>query len=315
MQEITLEKILAESTRAMIIGIGGGGDVVGTIPTANLLKTFGIECILGGISWERSVHDPQPGPRSFDEVRNAEKINDYVWYASSETVTKNGIKFSETGLSEVIGSKTLLVDINPGPGDVSKSLQDAADKLGCDLLIGLDVGGDSVALGNEKGLMSPLADSIMISAINMLRKKLNCILGIFGLGSDGELTLDELEYVFKMIAGYGGIIGSWGITRDTLRLLQEIISVVPTEASRCPVEYALGMFEESTIRRGTRYVKLNLSSTSTYYLDPTVIYEKISKTARAVTDCKSLESASRKLNDLGIKTELDIEMENFQKLS
>lgn len=310
-----LEKILSDSSRAMIIGIGGGGDIVGTIPTANLLRICGIESILGGISWERSVFDPLPGPRSYNEVRNAEKINEHVWYANSDTETVKGIRFAEAGVSQVIGKKTLLIDINDGPADVSRSLLDAANQLKCDLIIGIDVGGDAVAFGTEKGLMSPLADSVMISALYKLKDHIPCVMGVFGFGSDGELTIDELEYIFRIIAGYGGILGSWGISTETLKLMQDVVSVVPTEASRGPVEYAMGMFEQSTIRSGTRSVNLNLCSTSTYYLDPNIIFEKISATSRAVSDATSLVNANEKLNKMGIKTELDIERENYEKLS
>lgn len=310
-----IEDILSETKKAMIIGIGGGGDIVGTLPTANLLKICGIESVLGGLSWERSVFDPLPGPRKFEEVRNAEKINQHVWYVNEKTETLNGVRFAESGVSQVTGQKTLMIDINSGPRVVSRSLLDAADELGCDLIVGIDVGGDAVAIGTEKGLMSPLADSVMVSSLYSMRSEIKTVMGIFGFGSDGELSIDELEYIFKIISGYGGVIGSWGITSETLKLMQEVVSVVPTEASRAPVEYALGMFENSTIRSGTRQLNLNLCSTSTYYLDVGVVYEKISRTSRAVAGAKDLEDAHEKLKSIGIRTELDIERENFEKLS
>ena len=48
---LSLEEILRKSTKAILLGIGGGGDIVGTIPTARLLEMFGIECVLGGLPW------------------------------------------------------------------------------------------------------------------------------------------------------------------------------------------------------------------------------------------------------------------------
>ena len=36
--------------------------------------------------------------------------------------------------------------------------------MNTDLLVGIDVGGDSLAEGHEPGLRSPLADSIMLAA-------------------------------------------------------------------------------------------------------------------------------------------------------
>ncbi|TDI91579.1 MAG: DUF1152 domain-containing protein, partial [Candidatus Dadabacteria bacterium] len=51
----SFKEIIKSSNKALLIGIGGGGDIVGTIPTADLLGLFGVECIFGGLSWERSV--------------------------------------------------------------------------------------------------------------------------------------------------------------------------------------------------------------------------------------------------------------------
>ena len=159
----------------MLIGIGGGGDIVGTIPTSDLLGLFDIECVLGGHSWERSVIDPMPGPRKFDEVRNARKLNEVVWFANKDTVTSTGVRFAESGVAEVLGEETLLINIHPGPEAVADGILHAAGELGADLIIGIDVGGDLLALGNEPGLMSPLADSIMTASFAMLEKRMPAI--------------------------------------------------------------------------------------------------------------------------------------------
>ena len=114
-----LEKILKKSSRALLIGIGGGGDIVGTIPTFDLLSMFGIECIFAGLPWERSVFDPVPGPRTYEETRNARKLNDVVWWADSHTVTHTGVRFAEAGFSEVWEEDTLLIGIDSGTGRIA----------------------------------------------------------------------------------------------------------------------------------------------------------------------------------------------------
>ena len=102
---MSLEKILTNSSKAMIIGIGGGGDVVGTLPRANLLKLHGIKSIIGGLPWERSVFDPVPGPRKFSETQNTTQINNIVWKANKDSKTDTGIVFAEAGVSEIIGEE------------------------------------------------------------------------------------------------------------------------------------------------------------------------------------------------------------------
>jgi hypothetical protein len=309
----SLRQIITNSRKAILIGVGGGGDIVGTIPTSDLLGMFGIECVLGGLSWERSVIDPIPGPRKFDEVRNARKLNEAVWFANKDTVTSTGVRFAESGVAEVLGKETLLIDIHPGPEAVAEGILHAAGELGADLIIGIDVGGDLLAFGNEPGLMSPLADSVMTAAFATLEKRMPTIMGLFGYGSDGELTQDELERSMSILAREGGLLGSWGITREALSLLEKLIAVVPTEASRAPALYAKGELPDATIRSGRRQVSLSMSSTVTYYFSPGVLYEKLSVMSRAVSKAGSLEEANECLHALGIYTEYDIELDKFNK--
>ena len=273
---------------------------------------FGVECVLGGLSWERSVIDPMPGPRKFEEIKNARKLNDVVWYANKETVTTSGVRFAESGVAEVLGAETLLIGIHEGPEAVAEGLLDAAHVLNADLIIGIDVGGDLLAQGGEPGLMSPLADSIMTAALSMLEGRISTIMGLFGFGSDGELTQEELERSMKVIAAERGLLGGWGITQDTLTLLEEIISIVPTEANRMPALYAKGEFSDTSIRSGTRPVKLSMASTVTYYFSPGTLYNKISKLARCVRKAKSLEEANEALHSIGVRSELDIEIERLE---
>ncbi|MCL4246387.1 MAG: DUF1152 domain-containing protein, partial [Candidatus Dadabacteria bacterium] len=153
----TIRQIVGNAKKAILLGVGGGGDIVGTIPTADFLGLFGVECVLGGLSWERSVIDPMPGPRTFEETVNARKLNDVVWWAGKDTATSTGVGFAEAGVAEVTGRETLLIDIHGGPETVAKGILDAARELGADLVVGIDVGGDILSRGNEPGLMSPLA--------------------------------------------------------------------------------------------------------------------------------------------------------------
>ena len=60
------------------VGIGGGGDVVGALATADLARDAGLEAHVGGVSWERRVIDAQPGPRRLDELEGAERIGEYA---------------------------------------------------------------------------------------------------------------------------------------------------------------------------------------------------------------------------------------------
>jgi hypothetical protein len=309
----SLENIIKKSKRAIIIGIGGGGDIVGTIPTSKLLEMFGIDCILGGLPWERSVFDPVPGPRVFSEIKKLRPLNDTVWFANKDTVTATGVRFAETEMAEIYEKEMLLVDITKGVTGVVNGLNKAMSELNADLLIGIDVGGDSIGFGDEKGLASPLADAIMTASLSELSRKYHTLLGIFGYGSDGELTPDELERSFSLISREGGFLGAWGITPEILSEMEMVISKIPTEASRIPVECAKGERGEKYIRRETRKVYLSTASTVTFYLSPVVVVEKVSKPARLVLGSKSLDEANEALHSIGLFTELDLEREREKR--
>ena len=308
-ENLSLENIIKKSKRAIVIGIGGGGDIVGTIPTARLLGMFGIDCILGGLPWERSVFDPVPGPRTFSEIKNLRPLNDTVWFANKDTVTATGVRFAETEMAKIYEKEMLLVDITKGVVGVVNGLNKAMSELNADLLIGIDVGGDSIGFGDEKGLASPLADAIMTASLSELSRKYDTLLGLFGYGSDGELTPDELESSLSLISREGGFLGAWGITTEILREMEMVISKIPTEASRIPVECAKGDRGEKYIRRETRKVYLSTASTVTFYLSPVVVVGKVSKPARLVLGSKSLDEANEALHSIGLFTELDLERE------
>ncbi len=302
-----LKNILRNSKKAVLLGIGGGGDIVGTLPTADLFETNSIKCVLGGLSWERSSIDPEPGPRKFEESRNVDRINDVVWLCNGDSTTRSGARFAEACMAEVLEDPTLLVDINFGPQKVFEGIADAARKMEADVVVGIDVGGDVLGFGDEKGLMSPLADAVMTASLYMLSFRMPTLMGVFGFGSDGELSKEELERSFRILAQNGGLLGGWGISTESLALMEKVIRTVPTEASRTPAEYARGIFNPTSIRNRSRNVNLDMRSTVTFYMDPRVVYEKISAPARMVYKTRTIEQASAILNAAGIRTELDIE--------
>ena len=67
------EVLLRRTRRPLVIGMGGGGDVVGALATAEFARRYdGAEPLLGGLTWERRPIDPLPGPRSVEEIVDGE---------------------------------------------------------------------------------------------------------------------------------------------------------------------------------------------------------------------------------------------------
>ena len=304
----SLEELLRAATHALVVGVGGGGDVVGALATARFLEFVGPRFTLGGVSWERIVYDPVPGPRKLSEVRNVAVLHPFAWLANRDSQTDTGVFFAESLMAAAIGQDVLLIDINGGVNGVVDGLETAIEKLDIDLLVGIDVGGDSLAQGSEPGLRSPLADSIMLAAFTELEKRGGRTLwGVFGYGSDGELTVDEIETALSKIAVSGGLLGAWGLTPKIAEELEEVVKTVPTEASAIPLQCFRGASGTKKIRDGNRSLKLTPLTALTFFMAPTKLYETLSRPAQAVRQSSSLEEANDALHAMGIRTELDYE--------
>lgn len=288
----TLEELF-DYERALVFGVGGCGDIVSTIPTARLLESHDTDVVLGGVAWERVVVDPTPGPRHFGEITGIEQLNDTAALATAETHTQDGIEFAETRVARHYDEDVVLIDIGGGARGVARGLDDACDQLDIDLVVGTDAGGDVLAVGDEPGIKSPLTDAVMLSVLTLL--DVDTCLGMYGYGSDGELTLDEITAGIGRAARRDGLLGAWGLTPRIVDELDALLEVVTTEASRLPVEVTRGKLGDEAIRKGERSVELTPASTVTFYLDPATV-AGTSDLDNYVRETESFEDAQEALS-------------------
>src|SRR4051794_2835030 len=267
------ESLLTAARRPLVIGIGGGGDVVGALATAEAARLYhGAEPVVGGVAWERRPIDPEPGPRALAEIEGGEELAPCVLLAGPDTrVRARAVLFGESRMAALLGQGTVLVDVTPGPAAVADGIAAAADRLGSDLLVFLDVGGDVLAHGHEPGLGSPLCDAVMLAAAaRMQRAGRDVLLGIVGIGCDGELTPDEVNERIADVARAGGLAGVRGITPAVAERLDEAVAAVPTEASACALRAFRGEIGPVEIRGGRRTVPLTPAAALTLYFHPLV---------------------------------------------
>jgi hypothetical protein len=299
---------LRDARGVLCLGIGGGGDIVGALATAELARAAGTPAVLGGVSWERVVIDPQPGPRRLAELEHAEPLNEAVALATADTRGPGGFTFAESHMAAFLGQPTVLVDPGPGPAAVGAALADAAQKLECDVAVLVDVGGDVLAHGDEPGLASPLCDAVMLAAAEPLLDAGVGVLGaVFGPGCDGELTPAEVMERIAEVAAVGGFLGAWGLTPEVLARLDGAAAVIPTEASAQALRCARGERGTVTIRWGRRKVELSPLGALTFYFDPRAALGSSARLAAAVRGAADLSEADARLHALGLHTELDLE--------
>ena len=296
------------ASRALVLGIGGGGDVVGALAARELCRRLGTEVVMGGVTWERRPIDPKPGPRAAEEIVDAAELAPGVLLAGPETRTVDGALFAESRMAELLGEPTVLVDPGVGPTRVAQGLAEAAVELGVDLLVFVDVGGDVLGAGSEPGLASPLCDAVMLAAAALLQRGGASVVGaVFGPGCDGELTLEELLGRLAQLAAAGGLLAVEGMTPAATDDVARAAAVIPTEASAQAVRCARGEVGATTIRNGRRTVHLTPFGATTVYLDPERALESAAPLARAVIGARDLEEAQALLTELGVHTELDYE--------
>jgi hypothetical protein len=311
--------------------MGGGGDVVGALALTELiagLLTRGRSddarardsatremseerpdsCwVLGGVAWERSPIDPRPGPRSLAEISGGRPLGSAAVLAEADTVSSDGVHFSESRMAEHLGTPTVLLDITGGPGATARGINDAAQELDCDAVAFIDVGGDVLAHGDETGLASPLCDAIMLAAASQLDPALTAIGAVYGPGCDGELTPSEVLDRIDGLGTAGALLGAWALTPSACELVEAAAATVPTEASLQAVRCARGERGTATIRSGRRTVELTPLGALTFFFDPRKAVESVAPLAHAVAPAASLEEAHDVLASLGVSTELELE--------
>jgi hypothetical protein len=300
--------------------MGGGGDVVGALGVSELLDELGTEWVLGGVAWERSPIDPRPGPRSLEEIRGGRRCGSAAVLTDGGTTSIDGVEFSESRMAAHLGRPVLLLDITGGPAALATGLAEAAEELGCDAIVLLDVGGDVLAHGDEHGLASPLCDAIVLSASLILARSSerrgseagwsgDLIAAVYGPGCDGELTPNEVLERITQLQSAGALLGAWGLTPKACELVEAAAQAVPTEASLMAVRCARGERGTVEIRGGRRTVELTPLGALTFFFDQVAAANSAVPLATAVSPAASLEEAHEALMGMGVRTELELERE------
>ncbi len=297
---------IKSARRALVLGIGGGGDVVGALAVARLCESLGTPFALGGVAWERFAIDPRPGPRPIEEIRGGERLDGGAVLADKATTTDDGVAFAETGIADFTGAPTALIDITRGVAGASRGIAAAIERLDCDLLVGVDVGGDVLGRGDEEGLASPLCDAVMVAAMLEAGSGEDPVLAVIGAGCDGELTPAQVLERVAVLGRAGAWIGTWGVTLEAGTELERAAERVPTEASLMVARCARGETGVVPIRGGRRQVELGPIGALAFFFDPGPALEEL-PLARAVVGTESIDAARDALAALGVRTELDYE--------
>ncbi len=296
----------------VVIGAGGSGDVISAHIVCEILNDLlGIKkCLPVAILWERWSLDPYPGPIPRSLVRNAE-VRKCVYAGPSTYVERCGGKYvfrpHAAVVAEVRRGQVPAITLEYGVHGIVECLRELTSS-GFRYVVALDVGGDILASGYEEALWSPLADSLTLAAAS----RFDSLVAVLAPGADGELPQDYVIERISEVATRGGYVGALGLWKEHAKLYEEIIPKARTEAGRVPYEALLGRLGVRSIRRGTRRIHVTPLSLLIFMLRTDAVI-KLNKLAQELRNTRSLAEALKISEELGIPTELHLEIEIAKK--
>ena len=301
----SLTELGLSAKRALIIGVGGGGDVIQAIPVVNHLRLLGVEeFFIGGVgsSWWMPSGDPisyDPtamtyGPIVYDVT---ELTDSEAWAPQIVGVGANshwnGNKPAETVLSHLLPGTPFVAGLTHGAAGLRDSLVKVIADKGIDLVIAVDIGSDSFHDGNEVlKAQTSLIDFTAIAALIQL--DVPVVYGLAGYGSDGEMALEELDDRVGRVMAAGGFLGALGLTQKDVSEILEACELYPDPIEHYAALAARGEFGLKKVQTFTPWgsrIKITPLAAMVLFFDPSVMAESVSRGILALKDTTSLAEA------------------------
>jgi len=296
----SFEEIALKAEKFLFLGVGGGGDVIQSIPLVNYLKRLGKKkenIYVGGVSarWWRLEGHVSFGAEVFsiDDIVNGEPISETAALLSKETRVINSLGreeiLHETVVSELLEVPAVIFCLDKGVVGLSKGLNDFIKRFGIDMVVGVDCGSDSFYTLEEAFILTPLVDAMVLAALTNV--KVPCFFGLAGYGCDAELHIEELERNVGEAIRKKGFLGAYGITQQDIAVLERVFEMLPRETvEKWPMLAAKG---ELGIRSCKRFWNIRVTPLTAVILffDPLVIVEHINPLPKMIMNTKSLKEA------------------------
>ncbi|MBC2607486.1 DUF1152 domain-containing protein [Pelagicoccus albus] len=302
----SLIEIALKSKRALIFGIGGGGDIIQAIPIANLLKALGLEkVIVGGVACQWWTPDGNPlsetwgtavmGPTLYDvhELSPAKTLVPGIVEVCKESALGNRIP-CEAHLSDTLPADSVVIaSLMGGTQGLANSLKALVEAEQLDLIVGVDIGSDTFFDGeNAMPAKTSLVDFMSMGAL--IEQEVPVLYGVSGYGGDGEMPLDELDVRVSRVMKAGGYLGAHGITQSDVLAMKEACSIYEDPVEPISWRAACGELGWTNVWThgpwGTA-VKVTPLASVMMFFDPQTVATSNSKGILALQRSTSLEEA------------------------
>lgn len=307
----SLLEVALKSKRGLILGLGGGGDVIQGIPVGRLFNLLGFEEVyIGGVSCQWWMPDGKPqsdvygvsvlGPTIYDihQLSSAEDWAPQIRGVSNSSKIGH-CQPAESVLADVLPGKAFVASLLEGTAGLAASLKQFVEEKEIDLVVGVDIGSDSFHRGDEVQLAhTSMVDFMSIGAL--LDLPCPIFYGVSGYGCDGEMQLAELDERVGVVMKEGGYLGAHGLTQGDVAAMLEACEVYPDPVEPLAPEAATGMLGLRRVNThgpwGTPVMVTPLAAVMLFF-DPRVMAEKVSRGILALQSTTSLEEAERIFRD------------------
>jgi hypothetical protein len=286
----------------LLIAAGGGGDALMALILADTMPEANV--FFSTVIWERKIFDPSPGPRSHRDFEGLERFGRNNFIIRENSKLKNGAVTFIPRLCKDFNQKFFLIDLSDGAVGVNLQIVELVDLLRINKIVIADAGGDILAKGNEPGLLSPFADSMILAACKKM--SVPVVVMVSGLGLDGELNTKELTEIIKKAKYAGGLLEEKILTLKNIEKYLPVFRWFPSEVTGLTCLAAAGFRGPAEIRDEGIEVEINDGSHVLY----TFKYENIFNTniiAQKLADTNSIEEAEQIIIDSTGKSEIESE--------
>ncbi|MHA1130207.1 MAG: DUF1152 domain-containing protein [Candidatus Helarchaeota archaeon] len=266
--QIGIDHMLKNVRKVLISGIGGGGDVLTALHVRWALEKVAphIEWVQGGVTG---------GPIS--HFTDIEKITEDSGWVSGKSKSKPPHRLIEATIARKLNEKIFLLSCYNGVGKMIAALNSLITMEGIEMFIFIDGGTDSLAFVGSS-VRSPTEDTMALAAIGLGEFSTTLqyrVAGVSVVGSDAEMTLEEISKQLLKISRAGGYIGGTFFPIERLTLYSEILSEVlqeyPTATALTPLLVTGIQFRG---RQGSLYSEFsNGFQLATFLFDAKVVAE------------------------------------------
>lgn len=300
----SLTELALKSKRALLLGVGGGGDVILTFPLANYLSLLGVEeIIIGGVGsqwWNpqggSTIENFVIGPLVYDvtQLTNAELWAPLLARVTPESRFEDN-RPAEAAVSQVSRWPVLVGGLTHGVAGLRDSLNQLIRERQIDLFIGADIGAHTFHDGNETSPpFTTLVSLMTLSA--MLQLECPVVYGFAGYTCDAEMEIEELDERVGRIMKAGGFLGAYGLTQQDVQdyeaaceAFKDPIEPLVTRAARGD----LGLKRIPVMSPWGRRVYLTPLSAIYLLLDPHTLVSEVSSGVALLKETHSMAEAEQ----------------------